>query len=129
MGSRYTVHTVVRMTTDGVRPTSVAVEASKGSPPITGTVLRAVKVGELATDAIRLGLTREGGRATVLSKERAQLLRAQGPLSDTLEWVAYLHNRATAVGLSAARQVELELGVPRTTASKWVKRAREAGLI
>jgi hypothetical protein len=47
----------------------------------------------------------------------------------TLEWVAFFYNLGRAVGLPPARQVELELNVPRTTASKWVRRAREEGLI
>lgn len=129
-GSLFTVRLRLEMTEQGIRPTVVTVE-SEDDPPssVTGTTLRAVKVWELAVEGIRLGLSREGGKATMLSAERAEQLRALGPKPETLEWVAFFYNLGAATGLPPARQVELGLGVPRTTASKWVRRAREAGLI
>ena len=78
-GSPYDVSMVLRMTSEGVRPAQVAVAARDGSPHITGTTLRAVKVWDLAIRAIRLGLDRVGGEATMLSDERAKQLQLRAP--------------------------------------------------
>jgi hypothetical protein len=126
-GGEHSVKMVLRMTPDGVRPTSVEVDGIGNA--VTGTTLRSLRVWELAKEAIHLGLDRSGGLATRLSAERAEHLRAIGPKRETLEWVAFFYNLGRAVGLPPARQVEIELNVPRTTASKWVRRAREEGLI
>jgi hypothetical protein len=37
--------------------------------------------------------------------------------------------RRAVLGLPPAKQVELSFEVPRTTASKWVRRARERGFL
>jgi transposase-like protein len=42
---------------------------------------------------------------------------------------AWVYNVASLVGLPPAKKVERELGLPRTTASKWIRRARDMGLI
>jgi excisionase family DNA binding protein len=117
----------LEMTSEGVRPTQVTVDGN--ARPVTGTTLREVRVWDLAERAIRLGLSRSGGAPTQLGDEQAAELRASGPKPETLDWVAFFYNLGSAIGLPAARQVEIGLGVPRTTASKWVRRAREAGLI
>jgi len=64
-----------------------------------------------------------------LSDEEVARLRKQGPTDETLGWVAYFYNLAGILGLPPAKQVEVSLRVPRTTASKWVRRAKEKGLI
>lgn len=126
-GEPHRVTMRLELTTEGIRPTSVTVDGQ--SRPVSGTTLRAVRVWDLAEQAIRLGLDRTSGAPTVLSSKKAAQLRASGPQTETLEWVAFFYNLGHAIGLAPARKVELELGVPRTTASKWVRRAREAGLI
>ena len=55
----------------------------------------------------------------------------QAPRDDreSLEWVAYLYNIAELVGLTPARQVADGLNLPHSTATKWIKRAKDIGLI
>ena len=137
----YDVEMTLDMTKEGIRPTSVKVAAQEGSPPVTGTTLRALRVWDLARAAIPLGISRgaqteqEGGSfvtstvSNALPDEDVARLRAQGPTDETLGWVAYFYNLAGVLGLPPAKQVEVSLEVPRTTASKWVRRAREKGLI
>jgi hypothetical protein len=142
-GALYDVEMILDMTGEGIRPTSVKVTAQEGSPPVTGTTLRALRVWDLARTAIPEGLSQgvrteqaDGSFVTQfnpvygdLSDEEVARLRKQGPTDETLGWVAYSYNLAGILGLPPARQVEVDLGVPRTTASKWVRRAKEKGLI
>ncbi|MEE6295705.1 hypothetical protein [Georgenia wangjunii] len=141
-GNPYAVELQLEQTAEGVRPVTVKVTAQEGSPPVSGTVLRAVRVWDLAVEAILRAVrpsevesTGGGVRVTriassaALSDEDVARLRAQGPTDETLRWVAYFYNLGAVIGLPPARQVELNLGLPRTTASKWVRRAREKGLI
>jgi len=141
-GALYDVEMILDMTEEGIRPTSVKVTAQEGSPPVTGTTLRALRVWDLARAAIPEGLSHgvrteqaDGSFVTQfdpvgdLSDEEVARLRKQGPTDETLGWVAYFYNLAGILGLPPAKQVEVSLRVPRTTASKWVRRAKEKGLI
>ena len=142
-GALYDVEMILDMTDEGFRPTSVKVTSQAGSPPVTGTTLRALRVWDLARAAIPLGVSRtvqrteqkDGSFVTQiepvdeLSDEEVARLRKQGPTEETLGWVAYFYNLAGILGLPPAKQVEVSLKVPRTTASKWVRRAKEKGLI
>jgi len=142
-GALYDVEMTLDMTGEGIRPTSVKVTAQEGSPPVTGTTMRALRVWDLARAAIPFGLSQgvqteqeDGSFVTQfdpvdgdLSDEDVARLRAQGPTDETLGWVAYFYNLAGILGLPPAKQVEVSLKVPRTTASKWVRRAKEKGLI
>lgn len=61
-----------------------------------------------------------------LSEQEAELIRLRGPVASSLEHAARIYNAAER-GLDPARQVELVIGLPRTTVTRWVRRAREAG--
>ncbi len=140
-GALYDVAIVLDRTAEGgVRATAVTVTAHDGSPPVTGTTLRAVRVWDLVQQAILLAAHR--GRRKVanevtttevltstLSDADAEQLRLHGPTDKSLEWVAHFYNLAQAVGLPPAKQVQLAIGLPRTTATKWIKRARDKGLL
>ena len=136
LGAFYDVEMTVDMTDEGIRATAVKVTAQQGSPPVTGTILRAVRVWDALREVIVLG-TRPGSRhergvlvrVEGLSEEKLVALRQQGPTDETLEWVAYFYKLGGVLGLPPAKQVELSFEIPRTTASKWVRRAREKGLI
>jgi len=103
--------------------------------------LRAVKVWDLARAGIITGAhrgrseaTSDGGTATELlstslTDQDTELIRLRGPVRESLEWAAWFYNLARVLGLPPAKQVELELGLPRTTAAKWIRRARDMGLI
>ena len=139
-GALYKVELGLDMTPAGIRPVSVKVTAAIGGPPVTGTALRAVRVADLARTAIILGALR--GRTTATGKgatrtdilspltdKDIELIRLRGPVRESVEWAAYFYNLGQLAGLPPARQVELSLGLPRSTAAKWVKRARDMGLI
>lgn len=158
----------------GVVVSSLTITTSE-EDEVTGTLLRAVRVGEWAQKAVELGVIVKGGvqltasgevRPTGSAKlttsadspatmygtpasssstaqagdpegttlfpvphEIRRRLRVQGPTDETLEWVARIYNEARLRRRPPARQVEIDLDVPRTTASKWVRRAREKGLV
>lgn len=111
----------VRMAFDGSVPVSVAVERASG---VSGTALRSVRVAELASAALRERLPR---------RDHASLdsaaIRGQGPCDASLTVVAEIHREASAVGLPPSRAVEIALGLPRTTASRWVRLARQKGFL
>lgn len=140
-GSMHTVEMTLDMTAEGVRPTSVNV-TSQDSSPITGTTLRSLRVWDMAREILVLAIAK-GEKSTTatgatrsiaigdsaLTDNQAAKLRAQGPNDESLKWVAYFYNLAGVLGLPPARQVEVNLRLPRTTATKWVKRARDKGLL
>lgn len=119
----------------GVRPTLVCVEAE--GVAITGTILRGVRVQELSREAIRLGVRRghavPGGASAssdgVVTESAVKQLKQRGPVRESLEWAAYVYNVARVLGDPPARAVELAFDMPRTTVSKWVRKAKELGLI
>lgn len=139
-GARYTVSMTLDMVSGAIRPTAVTVSADEGSPPVTGTILRAVKVSELSRMVLLAAVHRgrpdfqehvvsiEPDSLTVSDAEQATIRQA-GPTDESLAAVAFFYNLAMLIGGPPARYVELKLGLPRTTASKWVRRAREKGLI
>lgn len=140
-GAPYTITIGLDMTADGIRPVSVTVAVPEGSPPVTGTILRAVPVQALTRAGIltgalrgRPGTTDGGGTridilSTTLTDQETELIRLRGPVRESLEWAAYLYNMAQLVGLPPARQVETGLGLPHPTATKWIRRAKDMGLI
>lgn len=69
------------------------------------------------------------GDGRMVPDDLAKVCRFQGPTPETLGWVALIYGSAKELGLPPARQVEKDLGLPRTTASKWVRRARQQGFI
>lgn len=141
-GGMFDVKLELDMTREGIRAVAVTVASQDGATPVALTTLRAVKVWELTQRAIASAVERgyaEGspdGPYDVtttswgqLSDQDAARLRAQGPTDEALGWVAFHHNLAAVLGLPPAKQVEVNLGLPRSTASKWVRRAREKGLL
>ncbi len=140
-GSPYDVEMTMDMTAEGMRPTSVTVTACAGSPPVTGTTLRSVRVWDLARHvilaAVDRGTIERAGPHSVRVVERglsltdadAARLRRDGPTDESLDWVATCYNLALVLGLPPAKQVQVELQLPRTTATKWIKRARDKGLL
>jgi hypothetical protein len=58
-----------------------------------------------------------------------ELIKLRGPVPGSLEQMAFVYNLAAIVGLPPVRQVELELGLPHSTASAWIRKAKEQKLI
>ena len=108
----------------------VSVEAN-GDSEITGEVLRNVRVADhlavrlrhLADDAASAA---KGPVATVDGEE---VFRTIGDLDGTLKHVARWYRWAVALELPPTQTVAEKLGVPKSTASLWVTRARDRGLL
>ena len=124
---------------DGVlQPTTVRVTARDGVP-LTGTMLRQVPVRGMANELIFTAAGEVGifdGTVTfaykggiVIADEERERIRLQGPTDESLRMAADLYQLGRAVGLSPAKFVETNLGMPRTTVTKWIRRARNKGLI
>ncbi len=140
-GALYDVEMLFHKTPHGVRPMSVTVTSHDSAVPITGTALRALRVWDAARSAIVHGVDREGYEPTQnhppgmvmekwgLSDQKIEAIRKQGPTSESLEWVAFLYNLAEVLGYPPTKQVETVLGLPRATASNWVRRARDKDLL
>jgi hypothetical protein len=139
-GISCTVALDLDMTADGIRAVSITVTTDSGVP-VTGTMLRALRVADLTRavtpDVLMRGRSeRTGGDiaitilpATLDDRDR-ELARLRGPRNrESLEWAAWFYNVGLLAGVPPARQVELGLGLPHSTAAKWIARARAAGLI
>jgi hypothetical protein len=139
-GAPYIVKLGLDLRANRVCPVTVNVTAPEGSPPVTSTTLRAVRVQDLFHDAIirgalpaRVEATGTGGTSfdvlSPLTEQDVELIRLRGPVRESLEWTARLYDVAQKIGLHPAQHVERALGLPRTTATKWIRRARDMGLI
>lgn len=129
-------------------PTSVAV-SSERAEEITSTDLRAVNVKGLWRAAIiryvdyyraqENGLGQAVGRPAKspiqLPDDQLEKMRLRGPERETLEYVGDLYALAAALGLAPALYVQQAFAgeglepLPRSTATKWIKRARDLDLI
>lgn len=123
---------------DGIlQPTRVEVTGRDGRP-VTGTTLRQIPVKGMASDLIQMAalIEREENGSTKVSiglhvpdeSERARL-RNQGPVEESLRVVADFYEFGRVTGCQPAKFVEDALEMPRTTVSKWIRRAREAGFL
>jgi hypothetical protein len=125
---------------EGIRPVAITVRAGKGTGSVNATMLRALKVSELAQAGIINGILRtrheeapEGETHITLlpplDPRDRELARLRGPIRSSLEVAATVYNIAQIAGLPPVQQLMTELGLPRATASAWVKRCKELGLI
>lgn len=125
---------------DGVlQPTTVCVTATDGTS-ITGTTLRQLPVrgmanhlifthiGDFSDDDGTTTFMYSGGVVRLDEGERERI-RLQGPTDESLRVVANYYELGRTIGKNPAQFVEANLGLPRTTATKWIRRARDKGLI
>lgn len=131
----------------GVRPIAITVSSLSGEE-ITSTDLRAVQAKNLWRAAIiehvtyqRLFLFEWDEDPWKIAREsHVQLpahvidqMRLRGPVRSTLEYVTDLYEFADTIGLPPAQFVQDMFAngadpLPRTTATKWIKRAKDMGL-
>jgi hypothetical protein len=119
----------------------LTVKRREDGPPITTEGLREVAINafvRLAVEArrMRVGPTiREGNKSTweltwagpIALSERARA--GGGPSEEDLRAVADVYQLAYATGAPPAKTVTQRLGLPRSTASRWIRMARERGLL
>ena len=111
----------------------VRIRRTDGGPPVTGEAIRSIPVAGLvklaATLALEViehdGYTEWSPR--ILTPETALRLRENGPTTETLDWVAYLYRLGLLMGEPPTKAVEVRLGIPRSTAGRWVAAARDRG--
>ncbi|MBT2567711.1 hypothetical protein J7I84_14625 [Arthrobacter sp. ISL-85] len=139
----------VELVENVLRPTAITVSSRTGQE-VTSTDLRAVNVQNLWRSAIVQHLEYWRGfhswenhdGTKVLAESPIQLpdedlekLRLRGPERDTLEYVADIYSLGRLLGLAPALYVQQTFAgenldpLPRTTASKWIKKARDLGMI
>ncbi|GAB3210943.1 hypothetical protein SAMN02745673_02586 [Marinactinospora thermotolerans DSM 45154] len=56
-------------------------------------------------------------------------LGKHGPTEEALTWVAYLYRMALIFGHAPVPAVGEALGLPKSTANRWITRARDRGLL
>lgn len=99
----------------------VVVQA-EGGQEVTGEVLRGITVAQM----VRLATQNSFGRQ--LAEWPAELAKV-GPTTETLQQVARIYRLALLLGDAPTNAVASALGVPRSTAGRWVTRARDRGFL
>jgi hypothetical protein len=103
------------------RVTQMTISASDGHE-ITGELLRTIKVAD------DLRLVTQGAVAHRMARWPKDLA-ANGPTVETLKQVALIYRLALLLGDAPTQAVSDQLGVPRSTAGRWVTRARDRGFL
>lgn len=104
--------------------------------PIDGTGLRSIRV----KDYLRRGLAEKTSPIFIdrssyrevweFDDARARQVRNAGPSDDeSLRWASRLYMRARALHQDPTVEVAEKLGIARPTASVWIRRARDRGLM
>ena len=89
---------------------------------VTGETLRGIRVAEL------LRHKTQGTLAHLMPRWPRELAEA-GPTVETLQAVAVIYRLALMLGDSPTQAVAEELGIPRSTAGRWVTRSRDRGFL
>lgn len=99
---------------------------------LTTETLRQVPVGRLIQDAAEIVVSDEDLRMQIhlLSEELDyESIAKAGPVPETLEWVAVVYRFAYAVHEDPTKKVAERFAVSQSTATRWVRKARELGLL
>lgn len=102
---------------------------------LTGDMLRSLQLGELLRRTVKpssaLTSTKKPriGPYSLLTEDVQARMKEAGPVTETLEMVAWIYRTAFAVGDSPTKQVADAFEIPRPTADRWVRRARDRGLL
>lgn len=104
---------------------SLTVSASDGGE-VTGETLRAVPVAMV----LHTGISSALQAFTLLSMGPVpEDITEGGPTTRALKWVAYLYRVALIFGEPPIPAVAKALELPKSTASRWVTRARDRGFL
>jgi hypothetical protein len=109
-------------------------DTSEGKGFVTSEVLRNLPVGQLITLAL---LIPESVLSELPNPDNVEPwgwtppagLREEGPTDRVLQWVAHLYRCAMVVATNPALEVEKTLGLSHSTASRWVRLARQKGYL
>lgn len=113
-----------------LQPVRIEVTSNNGEA-ISGTTIRSIPVQRLMRAAIPYQMVNRDDDGAYSSPWRfdAEAVRAAGPTDESLRAVASVYLLAKFIGEPPARTVELMLDMPRTTASQWVRKAKERGIL
>ncbi|MDT0309269.1 hypothetical protein RM780_20225 [Streptomyces sp. DSM 44917] len=104
---------------------SLTVTAREGGE-VTGEVLRAVPVATVMRDGVLSALQ----SITLLAAGPIpEDITEGGPTTRALEWVARLYRMALVLGEPPIPAVAAGLDLPKSTASRWITRARDRGFL
>ncbi len=106
--------------------TRFTIERLDGGPAITSDLLRFPITRELYRIVKRAGLTPHVD--AFAGGERPDELLSQGPTDLALRYVADIYQLAYACGLKPTKAVT-DLGLSRSTAERWLRTARQKGIL
>jgi hypothetical protein len=118
---------------------SLTVERAKGAPPITTAGIRRIPVQSVINQVALGHLHRVKQNPNVEDEVIITPLRGRvptfkrlaesGPTDEVLEHVALWYRLMYACNFDPTWAVEDAFGLPRSTAERWVRKARDLGLI
>lgn len=114
-----------------ISPTSVQVIAGD-TQSVTGSDLRAIAIHVLLGKSLLHDKLREFWRMDkgwLKSQEAVARIRAEGPTDENVRYAADLFLFSKATRGAASEFVQQSLGLPKPTAARWLRRARELGYI
>ncbi|MFG1619518.1 hypothetical protein ACGFI3_42770 [Nonomuraea wenchangensis] len=128
----YKVTLEIDMVDGRIGCTEITVRTASGAP-VTGTDLRAIPVGTIVrlatTTLVQETIGRNGDFVTVTPYQPPEINVRAGATDEALRFVAASYSLAYALGEPPAKAVERDLGIATSTASKWIKLARERGYL
>jgi hypothetical protein len=93
---------------------------------VTGEILRTIPVAKILHDGVMKSL--HLGRALLNAHVHPPTdLSKAGPTDETLRWASFVYRMAMLSGDAPTQAVADNLKVPRSTAGRWVTRARDRG--
>jgi hypothetical protein len=122
----YTVELTATYDADSGRYTTSRLEVeAKPGREVTGEGLRMIAVAGL----LRHAVAEKVAPLLQPSVTHPRDLGQAGPTTETLRHVAALYRLAVVLGDAPTQRVADTLGVPRSTASRWVTRSRDRGYL
>jgi len=98
---------------------------AKTAPEVTGEKLRTIPVASLLRDVVMYKLA----DTPLAGRRPPEDLASTASTSELLQWVSRIYRRAVILGDPPAQSVANALNVPRSTAGRWIMRARDRGLL
>jgi hypothetical protein len=116
---------------------SLTAERKRNGPPVTSEGIRKIPVQELVRTAAMRHIHRvkknpKAPEESIITPARLQgfdRFSAEGPTDEALEHVALVYRLAFAARDRPTKAVEEAFGLARSTAERWVSKARDLGLI
>lgn len=118
------VELVATMRNDQYEVDKLTCSRKRNGPEVTGELIRSIPVGRV----LRAGALRANSLFGSPHADAAKI-RGQGPTDESLRVVASVYRMALAVRDDPTSAVTNALKLPRPTAARWVKSARQRGFL